>query len=99
MIYHVTNEVDWEKAMQAGSFVVPSLEAEGFIHMSKAHQVAGVLDRYYKNQTNLLLLHVDEQKLTAELKYDWSPSIQEEFPHIYGPINLDAIVTVEKLAQ
>jgi uncharacterized protein (DUF952 family) len=99
MIYHVTNVVDWEKARQAGCFVVPSLEAEGFIHMSKAHQVAGVLDRYYKNQSDLLLLHVDEQKLTSELKYDWSPSIQEEFPHIYGPINLDAVVTVEKLSN
>ena len=97
MIYHVTDKESWDKAIQNDSYINPSLELEGFIHMSTKSQVAGVLERYFKNRTNLLLLHVDEQLLKAEIRYELSPSLQEEFPHVYGAINLDAVVNVESL--
>ena len=97
MIYHVTLRSQWAKALGEGYFTEESLEKEGFIHMSTLEQVAGVLDRYYKNITDLVLLHVDEKKLTSKLQYDLSPSVQESFPHIYGTINLDAVVHVEDI--
>ena len=97
MIYHVVTEANWQKAQQQGFYEAESLATEGFIHTSKAEQVAGVLERYYKDQSNLLLLHVDETKLTAPLKYELAPSINEEFPHIFGSLNVDAVVKVEKL--
>ena len=97
MIYHVTDKESWDKAMQNDSYINPSLELEGFIHMSTRSQVAGVLERYFKNSKNLLLLHVEEQLLKAEIRYELSPSLQEEFPHVYGAINLDAVVNVESL--
>ena len=56
-----------------------------------------MLDRYYKNITDLVLLHVDESKLTSKLQYDLSPSVNEYFPHIYGNINLDAVVHLEDI--
>jgi len=65
--------------------------------MSKENQVEGVLERYFKNRTNLVKLHVDETLLQSELRYDWSPSVQEEFPHVYGTINLNAVVKVDVL--
>ena len=97
MIYHVVTTQNWQKALQQGFYEAASLAAEGFIHASKAEQVAGVLERYYKNQVNLLLLHIDETKLTATLKYELAPSINEEFPHIFGRLNLDAIIKIETL--
>ena len=97
MIYHVTDSESWEKAMLNNCYINPSLELEGFIHMSTRNQVEGVLERYFKNRTNLILLHVDEQLLNAEIRYELSPSLQEEFPHVYGAINLDAVVNVEAL--
>lgn len=92
MIYHVTSNTDWQKALQQGFYEHPSLTADGFIHTSKEEQVKGVLERYYQNQPDLLLLHIDETKLTAALKYELAPSVNEEFPHIYGALNLDAVV-------
>ena len=92
MIYHVISDADWQKALQQGFYEHPSLAAEGFIHTSKKEQVKGVLERYYQNQTDLLLLHIDETKLTAELKYELAASVNETFPHIYGRLNLDAVV-------
>ena len=97
MIYHVVTEANWQKAMLQGFYEAESLALEGFIHTSKAEQVAGVLNRYYKGQTNLLLLHIDEAKLTAPLKYELAPSVNEEFPHIFGRLNLDAVIKVENL--
>ena len=92
MIYHVTSNTDWQKALQQGFYEHPSLAEEGFIHTSKEEQVKSVLERYYQNQQDLLLLHIDETKLTAALKYELAPSVNEEFPHIYGALNLDAVV-------
>ena len=97
MIYHVVTKINWQKAMQQGFYEAPSLALEGFIHTSKAEQVQGVLERYYKNQSDLLLLHIDETKLTAPLKYELAPSINEEFPHIYGRLNLDAVIKIENV--
>ena len=97
MIYHVVTEANWQNALQQGFYEAESLAKEGFIHTSKAEQVAGVLERYYQNQINLFLLHIDETKLTAPLKYELAPSVNEEFPHIFGPLNIDAVVKVEKL--
>ena len=70
MIYHVLTTADWQKALQQGFYAPPSLALEGFIHTSKQTQVKGVLERYYKHQSELLLLHIDENKLTAKLTYD-----------------------------
>lgn len=97
MIYHVTTKENWEKAVAAGFYEAPSLHTEGFIHNSTAAQVQGVLERYYAGQTNLVLLHIEETKLIAELKYELAPSVNEMFPHIFGVINLDAIIKTEAL--
>lgn len=97
MIYHVTTKAAWEQALQNGFYETASLQTEGFIHNSTQQQVSGVLDRYYKNANDLLLLHIDESKLTSPLKYELAPSVNEEFPHIFGPINLDAVVETEDL--
>jgi uncharacterized protein (DUF952 family) len=97
MIYHVVTDAGWQTALQQGFYEAESLAKEGFIHTSKAEQVAGVLERYYKNQSNLLLLHIDETKLTAPLKYELAPSVNEEFPHIFGRLNLDAVTKAESL--
>ena len=97
MIYHIVSGEDWQTALQQGFYEHASLAIEGFIHTSKKHQVSGVLERYYQKQSNLLLLHIDENKLTAELKYELAPSVNEEFPHIYGPLNLDAVVTTRPI--
>ena len=97
MIYHVTTNTDWQNALENGFYEAASLVTEGFIHTSKENQVKGVLDRYYLNQTDLLLLHINEEKLTSELKYEVAPSTNEVFPHIYGRLNIDAVVTTSKI--
>ncbi len=97
MIYHVTTKQDWAVAQNNGFYNHPSLEKEGFIHNCSMEQLQGVLDRYYKDVNNLLLLHIDEAKLSSPLKYELAPSVNEMFPHIFGTINLDAVVKTQEI--
>lgn len=100
MIYHVVYRDSWLEAVAKGVYIAVSFTTEGFIHSSKAEQVSGVLERYYREdigQNCLLLLHIDETKLSADLRYEMAPSVGELFPHIYGPLNLDAVVKIEEI--
>jgi uncharacterized protein (DUF952 family) len=93
-IYHITEASVWNDAKQKGYYEAPSLISEGFIHCSEAHQVAGVLERYFEGQTGLVKLVIDTDKLKSRYIQEWSPSVKDTFPHIYGPINVDAVIDV-----
>ena len=75
-----------------GSYESPTLKEEGFIHCAKRAQVKGVLERYYKDATNLIVLEIDERKIRSQIKYENTVGGPELFPHIYGPINIDAVL-------
>jgi uncharacterized protein (DUF952 family) len=97
IIYHVTTAADWKAAQEKGFYDHPSLIAEGFIHCSQEHQVAGVLERYFTGKTDLVKLVIDTNKLTSKFVFDWSPSTADTFPHVYGTINTDAVVDIVEI--
>ena len=96
-IYHLTTAPEWHQAKQKGRYESSSLAEEGFIHCSEERQIQGVLERYFSGKKDLVKLLIDTTLLTSPLYYDWSPSIEDTFPHIYGPINLDAVTAVESM--
>lgn len=84
-----------------GAYHADSLSTEGFIHCSKPSQIVDVANSFYRGQQGLVLLVIDPTKLEPELK--WEPPAEPEptharagdlFPHLYGPLNLDAVVKV-----
>jgi uncharacterized protein (DUF952 family) len=94
MIYHVITNEAYAIACGQGWYEADSLATEGFIHLSQVQQVRGVLERYYSHQADLLVMEIDEQQLAAPLKYELAPSVQEMFPHLYGRLNMGAVVKV-----
>jgi uncharacterized protein (DUF952 family) len=90
-IYHITTQNAWQAALAAGQYTADSLAAEGFIHCSTAEQVPSTAERYFAGQTGLVLLRIDAQQLAAELRYENMEGGQPLFPHIYGPLNLEAV--------
>lgn len=102
MIYHITSRSAWNQARERGVYRAESLDTEGFIHCSTEQQVVPVAERFYKGQGDLLLLVIEPDRLTSDLK--WEPPAEgtpppgvpqnDLFPHIYGPINLEAVVRV-----
>jgi len=99
IIYHIVAVSSWEEQVELPNYIHASLDQEGFIHTSRAAQIAGVLDRYYSGINDLLKLTIDTDLLdaTSTLKEELAESIGEIFPHVYGPINKSAIVSIEKI--
>lgn len=89
-IYHITEAATWALAQAAGSYTADTLASEGFIHLSTRAQILGTANRFYHGRRDLVLLVVDPALLAAELRYEESEPGQL-FPHLYGPLNLDAV--------
>ncbi len=92
IIYHLTSLPEWEAAGEAAEYQAPSLAEEGFIHCSQDHgQLLRVAQRLYAGHTDMAVLELETDRLTAPLKREPSRS-GEIYPHIYGMINTDAVV-------
>jgi uncharacterized protein (DUF952 family) len=93
LILHITQGQNWEKARQEGLYKTSSLETEGFIHCSKIHQVIEVANYLFEGQQDLVLLCINPEMLSSELRYE-ALGLPEDYPHIYGPINLGSVEKV-----
>jgi uncharacterized protein (DUF952 family) len=97
IIYHITTRQAWDEAQASGRLSEPSLAEEGYIHCSEERQVRDVLTRHFEGRTSLLRLTIDSGKLSSPLIYDWSPSMEDTFPHVYGPIEAEAVIAVDPI--
>ncbi len=93
------------RSKSSGEYRAESLASQGFIHFSQIHQLLGVANAFYAGQKDLVILVVDPARLKAELKYEApvhpssvpQPPTSEYFPHLYGPLNFDAVIKVVDL--
>lgn len=97
IIFHITTNHAWKEAREKGYYETDSLKEEGFIHCCHEEQVEGILQRYFAGKQNLFRLEIETDNLTCPFYYEWSPSIADTFPHIYGSINLDAVKNVQPI--
>ncbi|HEY8545779.1 MAG TPA: DUF952 domain-containing protein [Acidimicrobiales bacterium] len=99
-IYHLALAGEWAAARDAGepyrrSTVGVSLEEEGFVHCSFAGQLAATARRFYAGRDDVVVLVVDTDRLAAPVVVEpVGDAGGEEFPHVYGPIDLDAVSAV-----
>ncbi len=96
-IYHITTKQQWALALEKGQYVADTLDTEGYMHCSTAEQVAGVLERYYQGKSDLVKLTIERAKVERPLVFELAGSINEVFPHIHGPLNLDAVTAVTEI--
>lgn len=93
MLFHITERAAWESAQIEGTYCPASLNAEGFIHFSTREQVIPTANRFYRGQTDLVLLQVEPSELFAPLRYE-EVANHGTFPHLYGPLNAEAVIKV-----
>jgi uncharacterized protein (DUF952 family) len=94
-IYHIVCASDWN-ANDPAPYRAASLALEGFIHCSYAHQVARVANHYFAAAPDLLVLAMDADQVYEMLRHE-DNGLGECFPHIYGPVDRDAIASVREL--
>lgn len=94
LLFHIAQAKDVDQAAQSGAYRCDSISSEGFIHCCDPAQLKGVIERYYSGVSGLLLLHIDSDLLRSELVYENTVGGEELFPHVYGEINMDAVVQI-----
>ncbi len=92
-MYHIVLPEVWA-SFDTQLYRAASLETEGFIHCSFANQLDAVIKRYYSDAKRIVVLEIDTDRLMSRVLNEPSTG-NEIYPHIYGPINRDAIMSAK----
>lgn len=104
-LFHITERTAWQDAELAGEYRMSTrgvtLDEQGFIHCSLPHQLRGVAELIYSGALagDLVVLIIDSDKLAAPPRFEPPEPGAEEYPHIYGPIPVDAVVDVVAVSR
>ena len=94
LIFHMVPKRNWEQWQQGGIYHPPSIDEEGFIPCSSGNQINATANRIFKGERRLMLLVIDTSTVEAAIKYEMAGNSdrEEKYPHIYGALNLDAVI-------
>lgn len=94
MLWHITTGEAWRRAITVGHLLADSLESEGFIHCSALHQVIGTANLLFGSTSGLVLVGIDAGRLDVAVAWEDLYGSGQEFPHVYGPVPVEAVVKV-----
>ena len=98
IIINITDEY-YKKIEKENIFGKELMIDEGFIHASTEKQFPLIIPRLVNKGGGFMVLFIDTEKLKSEIKWEYSSSLNQDFPHIYGEINMDAVIKIEKLDE
>jgi uncharacterized protein (DUF952 family) len=104
-IFHIAAAEDWADAQRTGTYAYSTLGtplvAGEYIHAAYRHQLRTVRNRFFAEvYTPLMLLEIDTDRLDSPVVHEQpAPGAEEIYPHIYGPLNLDAVVGVRDITR
>ena len=98
LIYILCAPAVYEAAGRVGEYAPDSLALEGFIHASPANQLTRVANKYYQANECLCILTIDEDKVSVPIQWE-AISNGDLYPHLYGPLNMDAVVHMQKVQR
>lgn len=98
MILHLAIRSEWNDALASGVYPWSTrgltVEDVGYVHCSFEHQWRGVRRRFYADlpDDRLVLLEIDEERLSHPVVIERLDGAPDDFPHVYGPLDLPAVV-------
>lgn len=98
LAYHGTPKRYFDGLDPSKPYVPEPFAREGFIHTTEGREAVSItLTKYYQSSAEpWVVLYIDQDRVTSPIRYD-DPA--EVFPHIYGPLNRDAIVAVSEIGR
>jgi uncharacterized protein (DUF952 family) len=96
MIYHAITQNDWQEARKQGYYEPESIAEKGYIRCSSLEQIIAITDLYFTKRGDLVLVEIDESKVQSNVVLEDLHG-HGRFPHIYGRLNLDAVVAIHAL--
>jgi uncharacterized protein (DUF952 family) len=102
VVLHIAHRDVWEASSSGGYYRPLSLDSDGFIHCSTLEQAVPTANQFYLGQEGLILLCIDTSRLEPEVRYEapantGDPRSAALFPHVYGPLNVSAVIRVVEL--
>ncbi|HMZ14158.1 MAG TPA: DUF952 domain-containing protein [Mycobacterium sp.] len=97
VLLHLCGQRDWNAARRGGELCPDSLREVGFVHLSAPEQVHLPANRLFAGRTDLVLLHIDPDRLGSPVRWEHGVPTDPEsmlFPHLYGPLPVSAVVMV-----
>lgn len=97
IIYKICPQSLWKEAEKTNSFTGAPIDIQGgYLHFSTAEQVKETASKHFAEQSDLLLIAIDADKLGPTLRYESSRG-GDLFPHLYAPLALSAVLWVKPL--
>jgi len=84
--------MEWQQARLIQAYMADSLQMEGFIHCSTREQILGTANAYFKGKKDLVILCIESDRVKAPIHYENPEGDPRTFPHIYGPLNIKAVL-------
>lgn len=97
VILHLAERSRWHRAQASGAYTPAAFGSEGFVHCSEPQQTESVAKRLFRGRDDLVLLVISEDRLGSEVRRENLEGGDELFPHVYGALELDAVVDVRRL--
>lgn len=94
-LFHIVDRATWDRVRGSREYRADSLVTEGFIHLSGDRQWLATANRFFRGRGDLMVLVIAPERLSAEVRYE--PADGDEFPHLFGPLNLDAVIEAHAL--
>jgi uncharacterized protein (DUF952 family) len=102
-LLHITERDSWRRAEQEGEYRMSTrgvtLEQEGFIHCSLRHQLRAVAELVYADSDDLVVLVIDSEQVSADIRYEAPAPGAECYPHIYGALPVGAVTEVVRVGR
>lgn len=102
-VLHLCPAGDWAAARKSGVYRADSLDSVGFVHCSDRGTVHLPANRLYAGRDDIVLLEIDVAKLDVPVA--WEPPVPDDprrpewYPHVYGPIPVEAVLGVHEFPR
>ena len=94
MLLHIISTSDLDRSQASGEISPPSLDSEGFVHCSYPDQLLIPANERFRGRRDLVVLVLDASVIEPPLVVEDSYGSGTLFPHVYGPIPIQAIERV-----
>lgn len=94
IIIHCLKKSVYESIKDQDFYGEDLIEKDGFIHASEFKTFIYVAPAFNDVEEELLFLCIETEKVKPEIKWEVGDSRGTKYPHIYGALNMDAIVSV-----
>lgn len=105
-IFYIATKEEAAIILAKTQYKASTLSSDGFIHFCSYGQIANIVDTFFMGVKGLKLMMIDINSLYSQLRFEApagpiyvSDSTPQLFPHLYGPLNIDAVVNVVDFEQ